>query len=60
MECCVIRLQPGKQLLQKKSHGQLIHISDFINEQDGWLIRRNEEGEIIKDVIYPGSHGDAW
>jgi len=28
-------LQPGEQPLRKKSQGRLIHVSNFINEEDG-------------------------
>jgi len=28
-------LRPGEQPLRKKSRGRLIHVSDFINEEDG-------------------------
>jgi hypothetical protein len=55
--------QSGEQPLRKKGRGRLIHVSDFINEEDGRLILRNEDGEIVQDarkIIYPGSNGDAW
>lgn len=57
------RLRQGEQPLRKKSRGRLIHVSDFINEEDGRLILKNEDGEIIRDarqIIYPGANGDAW
>ena len=50
-------------MLQKKSHGHLIHISDFINEEDGQLVIQDEHGNVVKDawvIIYPGAKGDAW
>src|SRR5271170_5985750 len=50
-------------VLQKKSRGRLIHVSDFINEEDGRLVERNSCGEIVREartVIYPGANGDAW
>jgi hypothetical protein len=31
-------LQEGKQPLRKKGRGRLIHVSDFINEEGGWLV----------------------
>ena len=57
------RLAEGQTILQKKSHGRLIHVSDFINEKTGRLVVMDESGEIIKDaqkIIFPGSRGDAW
>jgi hypothetical protein len=50
-------------VLRAKGRGRLIHVSDFINEEDGRLVSRGQGGEIIKDarrVIYPGANGDAW
>lgn len=47
----------------KKGRGRLIHVSDFIEEENGRLIIRDANGEIIKDarkVIFPGSQGDPW
>ena len=49
--------------MRRKGKGRIIHVSDFINEEDGRLIKRNADGEIIEDarkIIYPGSGGDAW
>ena len=49
--------------MRRKGKGQIIHVSDFINKEDGRLIKRNADGEIIEDarkIIYPGSGGDAW
>ncbi|KAG2048592.1 hypothetical protein BDR06DRAFT_984750 [Suillus hirtellus] len=54
---------PGEQPLRKKGHGCLIHVSDFINEEDGWLILHDSDGTILKDaqkIIYPGANGDPW
>src|SRR6266853_5830106 len=47
----------------KKGHGRLIHVSDFVKEENGRLIVHNEEGDVVKDarcVIYPGMGADAW
>lgn len=58
-----VRIPRETMVLQKKSRGRLIHISDFINEEDGRLSERNSHGEIVREartVIYPGSNGDAW
>ena len=57
------RLEQGQTILQKKSRGRLIHVSDFINEETGRLVLLDSEGKIIKDarkIIYPGSNGDSW
>src|SRR6266481_7224493 len=60
---CKFRLREGEQLLQKESRGRLIHVSDFINEEDGQLVLVDENGRIVHDarkIIYPGSQGDPW
>jgi len=47
----------------KKGRGRLIHVSDFVEEENGRLIVRNEEGVVVKDarrIIYPGVGGDPW
>ena len=61
----MIRLKDGEQILQKKSHGQLVHVSDFINEETGCLFIPNPDGTISDEndahkIIYPGSTGDPW
>ncbi|KAG1853682.1 hypothetical protein F4604DRAFT_1933119 [Suillus subluteus] len=43
-------LRPGEQLLRKKGRGRLIHVSDFVNEEDGRLVLQGPDGEIIKDA----------
>ncbi|KIO14505.1 hypothetical protein M404DRAFT_60519, partial [Pisolithus tinctorius Marx 270] len=56
-------LHRDEHILRKKGRGRIIHVSDFINEEDGWLTLCNAEGRIIKDarkIIYPGANGDAW
>ena len=56
-------MREGEQPLQKKGRGRLIHVSDFINEEDGRLVLLDETGRIIRDarkIIYPGSNGDSW
>ncbi len=58
-----VRLKQGQSILQKKSQGCLIHVSDFINEEDGHLVQHNEHGDIVCDaqkVIYLGASGDSW
>jgi hypothetical protein len=57
------RLQEHEQKLLRKGRGRLIHVSDFVEEENGRLIVRNEEGDVVKDarcIIYPGVGGDAW
>jgi hypothetical protein len=47
----------------KKGCGRLIHVSDFIEEENGRLIVHNEEGVMVKDahhIIYPGVGSDLW
>ena len=56
-------LQAGEQPLRKKSRGRLIHVSDFVNEEDGQLVLLDKNGQIVCDarkIIHPGSHGDPW
>ena len=57
------RTQPGEQKLMRKGRGRLIHVSDFVEEENGRLIVHNEEGVKVKDarvITYPGSTGDPW
>jgi len=70
-ECCFhandearsLWLREGEQPLRRKGRGRLIHVSDFINEEDGRLVLLDENGQIIQDarkIIYPGANGDPW
>jgi hypothetical protein len=55
------RLQQGEVKLMKKGHGRIIHISDFVKEDNGRLIIRNEDRIIVKDaqcITYPSAGGD--
>src|SRR5712691_3105752 len=57
------RTTPDEQKLMKKGRGHLIHVSDFVEEENGRLIIHDEDGNVVKDahcITYPGSHGDAW
>jgi len=59
----VERAQPDEQILQKKGHGHIIHISDFVEEENRQLIIHDEKGVIVKDartIIYLGTGGDPW
>jgi len=44
------RAERSQQKLLKKGHGQLIHVSDFVEEENGRLIIRNKEGDVVKDT----------
>jgi len=47
----------------KKGRGRLIHILDFVEEDNGCLIIRNQEGIVVKDahcIMYSGASGDQW
>ena len=53
----------GKQRLMKKGQGRLIHVSDFVEEENGRLIICNQEGVMVKDawcITYLGTGGDPW
>jgi hypothetical protein len=59
----VDRMSPEQQKLMKKGQGRIIHISDFIKEENGCLIVCNQDGIMIRDawcITYPGASGDAW
>jgi len=49
--------------MPKKSRGRIIHPSEFIEPENGRLVVLGKDGEVIKEarqIIYPGSNGDAW
>jgi hypothetical protein len=57
------RKMEGEQKLMKKGQGQLIHVSDFMEEENRCLIICNKGGNVVKDaccIIYPGAQGDPW
>jgi hypothetical protein len=57
------RLQEGEQVLRKKGHGHLIHVSDFIEEVNGQLVSLTPDGKVHRDahkIIYPWSNGDLY
>ena len=63
MKSISLGLRAGEQPLQKKGQGRLICVSDFINEETGWLVLLDENRRITQDawkVIFPGSNGDPW
>ena len=47
----------------KKGRGRIIHVSDFVEEENGRLVIKDQDGAIIRDarcITYPGANGDAW
>jgi len=57
------RLHVDEQKLMKKGCGRIIHVLDFVEEENGRLVIRDQDGMIIKDVrciTYPSANGDAW
>jgi len=47
----------------RKGHGQIIHVLDFVKEENGCLVVCNQDGVVMKDaqcITYPGSGGDPW
>ncbi len=58
-----LRLHGGHQIIHKKGHGRLIHVLDFIEEVNGWLVSLKPDSSIHQDackVIQPGANGDAY
>ncbi|EIN05877.1 hypothetical protein PUNSTDRAFT_115780 [Punctularia strigosozonata HHB-11173 SS5] len=58
-----LRVDIGEQKLMKKSKGRIIHVSDFIEEENGRLVVLDDNGKVVRDarcIIYPGSKGSAW
>ncbi len=57
------RIRPEQQKLMKKGWGQIIHVSDFVEEENGHLIICDQEGNMVRDarcITYPGASGDPW
>ena len=47
----------------RKGCGWIIHVSDFVKEENGHLVICNQDGIIQKDawcITYPGVGGDPW
>ncbi len=40
------RIRPEQQKLMKKGWGQIIHVSDFVEEENGHLIICDQEGNM--------------
>ena len=65
---CVLTLETRKvarwwAAAAKKLRGHFIHVSHWINEEDGRLVLRDNSGKIIHNawkIIYPGSNSDPW
>ncbi|KNZ82267.1 hypothetical protein J132_03781, partial [Termitomyces sp. J132] len=56
-------LEKDETILQKKGQGRLIHVSNFINAENGHLVYCDADNIVIEEaqkIIYPGSNGDAW
>jgi hypothetical protein len=59
----IYRIKDGRQPIQKKGRGRLIHILDFINPETGRLTIHNADGNLACNackIIYPSSDGDPW
>ena len=57
------RMRPEQQKLMKKGHGQIIHVLDFVEEENRHLIICNQDGIMIRNtqcITYPGTSGDTW
>ena len=57
------RTRENEQKLMRKGHGWIIHVSDFVKEENGRLVIRDQDGIIQKDawcITYPGVGGDPW
>jgi hypothetical protein len=53
----------GQQPLRQKSHGRLIHVSEFISPETGYLVVQAQDRTITREackIIFPGSNGDLW
>ncbi len=44
------RMRPEQQKLMKKGRGQIIHVLDFVEEENGHLITCNQDGIVIRDA----------
>ena len=57
------RNKDGNHKIMKKGRGRLIHVSDFVEEENGHLIIHDEDGIVQKDarcITYLGLGGDPW
>ncbi len=57
------RAEYDQQKLLRKGRGQLIYVSDFVEEENGCLVIHNEEGNVVKDmqcIIYLRMGADIW
>jgi hypothetical protein len=56
-------MRPEQQRLMKKGWGWIIHISDFVEKENGCFIVYNQEGIVVRDarcITYPGMSSDPW
>ena len=57
------RMREGEQKLIKKGRGWIIHVLDFVEEENGQLIICGEDGSVVKDaccIMYPRAQEDPW
>lgn len=57
-----VNLSAGERKLMKKSRKRLIHVSDFVEEENGRLVVHDKDGNITRNtrkIIYPGSNRDV-
>jgi hypothetical protein len=57
------RAREDEQKLMRKGRGRIIHVSDFVEEENGRVVIRDQDGIIQKDarcITYPGVGGDPW
>ncbi|EDR02992.1 uncharacterized protein LACBIDRAFT_307799 [Laccaria bicolor S238N-H82] len=56
-------LLQSTEIIAKKDRGHLIHVSEYIEAENGCLVMNGPNGEVLKEahqIIYPGSNGDPW
>lgn len=52
-----------EQIIPKKDREHLIHDLEYIEPENGRLVVKGPNGEVLKEalqIIYPGSNGDPW
>jgi hypothetical protein len=56
------RTMPDEQKLMKKGRGWLIHVFNFVEEENGQLIIHDEDSRVVKDtccITYLRAYRDA-
>jgi hypothetical protein len=46
------RIRPEQQRLMKKEQGQIIHVSDFVKEENDYLIICDQEGNVVRCMMH--------